>query len=211
MSEAPLDERRLVRRIEALSGLSDAASVQRAARAVSSVLLEQLPPVDRTWLLHTLPQPWSDRAARQALPLRDGDALEDFYARVAAREGTQDGFAREHAQSVCRALAEHLDEDARRRLAARLPDAVATLLALPEPPSGAAPTVHNPEVPRHAQTLAEGKPGSRHPLSEAAPQRAQEGSVVRSNNPHGDTKLSSSSGTTQERLAETLARARPKT
>ncbi len=54
-------------------------------------------------------------------------------------------------------------------------------------------------------TLAEGRPGSAHPLSEARPERAQSQSVARADNPHGDTKLSSATGLTQEREGETLA------
>lgn len=54
-------------------------------------------------------------------------------------------------------------------------------------------------------TLADGKPGSRHPLSEANPSHGQSHSVAESANPHADTKLSSSKGTTQEREKEDLA------
>lgn len=54
-------------------------------------------------------------------------------------------------------------------------------------------------------TLASGKPGSKHPLSGAKPDRAQSNSVARSRNPHEETKLSSTKGTTQEREKEDLA------
>jgi hypothetical protein len=59
------------------------------------------------------------------------------------------------------------------------------------------------------RTLSEGKPGSRHPLSEARLDRAQSNSVARADEPHADTKLSSARGLTQERLHETLAVGRP--
>jgi hypothetical protein len=59
------------------------------------------------------------------------------------------------------------------------------------------------------RTLAEGRPGSPHPLSEARPERAHSHSVARTDNPHGDTKLSSASGLTQEREQETLAAGHP--
>jgi hypothetical protein len=62
---------------------------------------------------------------------------------------------------------------------------------------------------RWDNTLASGRPGSRHPISDARPNRAHAHSVARSDNPHGDTKLSSSHGFTQERENETLADGRP--
>jgi hypothetical protein len=55
-------------------------------------------------------------------------------------------------------------------------------------------------------TLATGRPGSRHPLSEAAPSAGQSDSVVANGNPHGDRKLSSAPDTA---VADTLADGRP--
>jgi hypothetical protein len=63
--------------------------------------------------------------------------------------------------------------------------------------------------PGRGTTLATGRPGSRHPVSEAHEDRAHTESIARSDDPHGDTKLSSSRGLTQERLRETLAEGRP--
>jgi hypothetical protein len=87
--------------------------------------------------------------------------------------------------------------------------------ALPEP-MGALFTPHEPRErfehvhldPSH-HTLAEGRPGSRHPLSEARLERAHTHSVARADNPHEDTKLSSTTGLTQEREQETLATGHP--
>jgi hypothetical protein len=56
-------------------------------------------------------------------------------------------------------------------------------------------------------TLAEASASSSRPLYAAQPQRAQSESVARSDNPHGETKLSSARGLTQEREDETLAAA----
>jgi hypothetical protein len=66
-----------------------------------------------------------------------------------------------------------------------------------------------PAPPGAGMTLATGRPGSQHPVSEAHPETAQERSVVNAENPHAETKLSSSRGTTQERRAETLATGAP--
>lgn len=63
--------------------------------------------------------------------------------------------------------------------------------------------------PGGTRPLSEARPGSRHPVSEAAPKDAQQHSVAE-DNPHGDTKLSSTDGLTQEREHETLAEGEPK-
>jgi hypothetical protein len=46
-------------------------------------------------------------------------------------------------------------------------------------------------------------------MSESAPHSAQSHSVVCEANPHGETKISSARGMTQERLDESLATAHP--
>ena len=58
------------------------------------------------------------------------------------------------------------------------------------------------------ETLAEGRAGSRQPVSEEHVDRTQHDSVA-SHNPHGDVKISSATGTMQEREHETLAEGRP--
>lgn len=63
--------------------------------------------------------------------------------------------------------------------------------------------------PGGTRTLSEGRPGSRHPISEARPTQRQQHSVE-DDNPHGDTKVSSATGLTQEREHETLAEGEPK-
>ena len=194
---------RLNDRVRMLTGVEDGESAQRVARATMSVLFEQLAPADRAWLARAVPGQ-AGEPPPSAL-LRPADGLREFYSRVASREGVELGFAAEHAQSVCRALSELLDEDALQRLTSRLPDELAVLFRRAE---GTVPPPHeHAHALRH--TLSEGKIGSHKPLSEAAPQRAHRDSVARSDNPHGDTKLSSNHGTTQEREAETLAEYKP--
>jgi uncharacterized protein (DUF2267 family) len=210
MKNVPHDEQAWLRRVQQLTGIDDVDAARRIGRAVCAVLLEQLSAPDRAWLSRALPPAFVTAAgSAEARPLRD-DSLQDFYERVAAREGAPPGLAREHAQSVCRSLAELLHDEDLRRLARRLSDEVAALLL----PSGTAPKPatarERPRARRERRTLAEGRPGSSKPLSEARPQRVHGDSVAHSDNPHGDTKLSSSAGTTQEREAETLAQGRPK-
>jgi uncharacterized protein (DUF2267 family) len=195
--EAFLD--RVVRR----GGFRSPAEAGVAVRAVLTVLGEALRAADAEAVAAELPRELRD-AIRARTP---GAALTagDFYDRVAAGEATPGGFAREHTGVVLGALAEELSRYALGRLAAGLPAGMAALLErrsiAPAPP----PAHH-----AHARTtLASGRPGSQHPLSEAHPDRAQGESVARAANPHEDTKLSSSTGFTQERLDDSLATARP--
>jgi hypothetical protein len=92
-------------------------------------------------------------------------------------------------------VAEVLSPAALYRLREALPEPMSALFH-PREPGKRFEHVHLD--PNH-HTLADGRPGSRHPLSEARPERAQTDSVVRADNPHGDTKLSSATGLTQER------------
>lgn len=120
----------------------------------------------------------------------------ELYERVARDASVDIGAARELTQIVCGAMT--ID-------ASRLPPDVAALFERRDIGSGEPP----PHKALHGHTLATGKPGSAHPLSEAKAERAQSHSVVREDNPHGDTKLSSASGLSQEDAAESLATARP--
>lgn len=209
----PMNRQELLGRVKTLTGIGDEAGAERAVRAVVSVLGEQLANEDRRSLARVLPEPWAD--AIPGTPLRVADDLPAFYERVSSREGIEPGFAVEHAQSVCLAISEALSDDRRKLLAARLPDALAPLLELAAPERAPAGPARRTS-PRPAQTLAEGRPGgsrpvsesqpgSTRPLSETKPERVQQDSVASDENPHGDTKLSTTRGTTQERERETLA------
>jgi uncharacterized protein (DUF2267 family) len=133
--------------------------------------------------------------------------LAELFRRVATRENVRMGFGVEHVKLVCRLLGEHFSPASRYHFKDSFPEEIAALFEPPtEPRDHDGGPVHlHPE----RGTLAEGRPGSRHPVSEARPDRAQSQSVVRSENPHGDTKLSSSEGLTQEREKETLATGQP--
>ena len=89
----------------------------------------------------------------------------------------------EHALAVCHAIHDMLSPEERRRLTSPAWEAVVR-------PSVA--DRHPARLPsRHGRTLADGRPGSTPPVSEAAPDPTQRESVVRADNPHGDRKLSS--------------------
>jgi len=129
----------------------------------------------------------------------------ELYARVAEGERIRVGIAVEHAAAVLETVSEAISEGTLHRLAQELPEQISRLLA-PHPSIEGPERVH---VDHRRRTLAEGRPGGCHPLSEGRLDRAQSESVARSENPHGDTKLSSGRGLTQERESETLAEGKP--
>jgi hypothetical protein len=75
---------------------------------------------------------------------------------------------------------------------------------------GAEQTVATSRAARRYDTLAEGRPGSHVPVSEGRADRTQQDSIA-TDNPKRDAKLSSATGTTQEREHETLAEGHPAT
>jgi uncharacterized protein (DUF2267 family) len=200
--DAFLDE---VARLGALTGREQA---ERVAQAVLLATGERLALGDRDALARRLPAPF-DALLGGAAHARDLD-LDALVARVAALEPTSKGFAAEHPEAVCEAVAELADEELLLRLQKHLPRDVAELFEVhdraPEPPS---PAHHREEASGFGDSLASGRPASKHPLSESRADRAREHSVALESNPHGDTKLSSAEGLTQERLGEDLATGRP--
>lgn len=183
-----------------LAGLEEAAEI---VRTVLAVICERLSwPVIQA-LAEELPVPLST-SLRPGIPRQEFD-LAELQGRVARGENVRPGFAVEHTGVVCQVVAEALSPGALYRLRAALPEPVGALFT-PRESAGHFEHVHLD--PNH-RTLAEGRPGSRHPLSESRPERAHAHSVAQADNPHGDTKLSSARGLTQEREQETLAAGHP--
>lgn len=207
MATNQITERVLLDRITQIGGFANRDEADAALKATLYVLGERLPTDERKKVADALPL----HASRllQARKYRGPFDTAEFFDRVRRHEGVNLGFAHEHAQVVCQALGEILADDTHRVLADVLPDSLAELF---EPPnrSSFAPEPQHAHAGTH-HTLATGKPGSSHPLSEAAPPGAQRHSVVREANPHGETKLSSSAGFTQERLDESFATNEPDT
>lgn len=109
---------------------------------------------------------------------------------VAWRENVGVGTALEHATAVCDALMQSLPEEVRGKLARDLPKQVYAFLER----GHAEGIVHQrpppkPELLTHS--VAIGRPGGTHPLSESRPETAHSESVARSDDPHADRKLSS--------------------
>ena len=114
------------------------------------------------------------------------------------------GHARELIASVCRVLVEELSTDALGAIRAAVPSTLAALLE-PSTTSEAPPQAASG---RPRDTLAEGHPRSHHPVSSAHGAGVQSESIA-AGNPHAATKLSSTTGSTQERHHETIAEGRP--
>ncbi|MDC0744048.1 DUF2267 domain-containing protein [Polyangium mundeleinium] len=204
-----MDESSFLDEVAWRGGLGEVSSARRLSEAVLRAFAETLVPDEARALAHALPAPL---AAWILDGPHFGSLSEDaLYRRVADREGTLIGFAIEHTRLVLGVLGDALPETTRLRLRRHLGPALGDLLAPREPlPS---PPVHlrrpaEPELGK-GTTLATGRAGSQTPLSEARPERAHAESVVRAENPHGETKLSSSRGLTQEREQETLAEGEP--
>jgi len=192
----------LLSQVAAHTGLAE-VEAERTVGAVLAVLGERLSWPVLQALAEDLPASWAG-------PLLGGAhgqdfALADLHARVASRLEVPLGQAVERTGVVCQGLAEFLPQGTLHRLREALPEPMGALLT---PRQSEEPFEHVHLEPDH-RTLAEGRPGSRHPLSESRPERAHSHSVLRADNPHGDTKLSSATGLTQEREHETLATGRP--
>ncbi len=185
-----------IRTEELLSHVAAHAGIttERAAVLTANVLsgiAPYLSPTIRDLVSSELPETLADalrRGGSSAVPIEE---------RILA-PGITLGHAHELVASVCLVLAEDLSEEARSALCAALPPALARLLAPPTPE-----LVRHAEQPR-SRSIASGRAGSEHPISESTPDLVQHDSIAASN-PHGSSKLSSALGTTQERLHDTLA------
>jgi uncharacterized protein (DUF2267 family) len=193
-----VDEQSLVSKVAELGGFAGRHEAMRAVRATVLAIGERLRDDERALLARDLPP--STHLALERCGYEGDFPLEQLYVRVARHEGVQLGFAVEHAKIVCRALGETLPGESLARLRREVGPAFAALFDRLPP---------IPTIPRSTSTagstLASGRDGSRHPLSESRYDRAHTESVVRSADPHGHSKLSGAHGTTQEQVGETLA------
>ncbi len=197
----------LVARVRELGPFENAAESHCSLAATLEVLGERLMDEEVAMLGQELAP---TLAARLRTRPYGGDfSLAQFYERIARREHVRLGLSVEHAQVVCRALSELLTPTTLQHLRRHVPE-LSELLHVPEPPR--VPDAR--PVPRASarapHTLAEGRPGGSEPLASAShDQIVHTHSIARSDDPHAETKLSSSRGLTQERLRRTLAAGRP--
>lgn len=175
-----------------------AALAERVVRAVLTGIGGYLSAAERQFVADELP------AALGAAILTGSDRATPIEERVLAFDPSI-GHARELIASVCRVLVEELSTEALAAIRAVVPVALASLLAAPTT-SEAPPPPPASERPR--DTLAGGRPGSHHPVSDTRGPGVHSESIA-AGNPHAATKLSSTTGSTQERHRETLAEGRP--
>jgi uncharacterized protein (DUF2267 family) len=206
----------VIDRLQTLAPFADADAARRAWRATLQALRSGLTEDEADWLAIDLGPELAAPLVSTVQPVELTPDL--FYRSVARFAGQRQSVAREQAQVVCRTLAELLSSSTIGRLRRSVPR-LASLFLLPEvapPPFG--PRQQRQE-PGADHTLAGGRPGGDHPLYEArrstdaetpgaSASRGHTHSVAVSDDPHGDTKLSSSRGLSQERQKESLASAR---
>jgi hypothetical protein len=197
-----VDHDALIEAIMWRGGIPDRARAEAAVAAALGALGLHLRAPDRAFIAEQLPVPLATAV------LRPGPAAasrpSDLYQQLATTEAINLGLSVEHAKAACSGVAEWLDGEARSLLARRLPPPWAELFT---PVAVAAESdVPAGTVPGHGRTIATGRPGSRRPLAEATPPAAQSDSVVTTDNPHADRKLSSAA---EPDGASQLATARP--
>lgn len=199
---------RFLEQVAERTGLGSRATVETAVRAVTEALGALVDHAHRDEIAMHLPAPLA-QMLRGAPSDADADASA-FLRRVAAVEHLPPGFAVEHATAILETIGSALHPSARRQFASRLPEEMRDWLEprriAPAPRPRADETRRPAAEPHH---LANGRPGSTHPVSEAAPPRAHSESVASTSDPHADTRLSSARGMTQEREHEDLAEAEP--
>ena len=153
-----MDRNVLLDRVSSWGAMTSKREAEGAISATVKALREALFDEEAAELAAELPPPF-------ARILRSGGhvgkvRLDEFYQRVAHHERVASPIGLEHAQAACQALASLLSADAVTRVSRALPD-LAQLFVVPDRET------HPAILARQGRTLAEGHPGSDHPLSEA--------------------------------------------
>ncbi len=202
-----MDYAEFLHQVRTRTGLAHDREARRAAAATLEILGQHLPGNDRDAVCRQVPAEIAQLLRRRHY---DGDIeADDFFELVSELEGVGIGFALEHAEVVCQVLADAVDAEGRRHLTVNVLPSLARLFEPRGTPSPVPSHVHDHAVvPGEGHTLASGHPGSYRPISEAHG-LAHADSMVASDNPHGDVKLSTTRGLSQERFHETLANGRP--
>lgn len=185
LPEHSVDTTRFFEFIVSRAAFADRSEAERAVAAVFDAVAESLSDVDAEMIAGELPGGLADRlrAERGGRPTASG-----LLQQVARGEHTTIGFAREHLGVILQALSAQLSPDANARLAGALPPEIAEMIEPRQRTQTPPPPVHKS---REDRSLASGRSGGGHPVSEAQPDRAHKDSVARTDQPHGDTKLSS--------------------
>lgn len=197
----------LLEKVKRLAGLDTTRQAAAALRATLAVLGQRLPQPERDAFGRALPE--RARVWLQARRFRGEFDVPELFDRVRRAEGVTLGFAREHAEVVCRVCGAVLPDELRQRLERELPPSWSELFFPPAVPEAEGAPPGRPSPGNLRRTLATGRPGGSHPMSESRPPSDVQSESVASADPHESSKLSTARGTTQERLGETLASAHP--
>lgn len=157
-------------------GLVDETASRHVLRATLTVLGERLVDDEAQALVDVVPAELAECIDRSEY---DGDfSAEELFDRVRRREHTPDSRAKESAEIALTVLGACLGPDVRMRIARGLPERAAELLRGGRECSGEAAPHRDAPRASGTVTLAGGRSGSRHPLSEAAPPAGHAHSVA---------------------------------
>ena len=180
--------------IRAVQAATEAMSASLSSKALRIELHDAIAPTLRDVVLAG--------ATRPRVELRD------LHETVARATGVRAGVVAEIVQLFLARLCDALTPELRRRLRDDLGGEWSALLVDPSPSSyrraRSSPTF------ALGDRLVDARPGSMRPLADARPRPGGHAhSIANSDDPHRDTKLSSSRGMTAERYGRTLATAEP--
>ncbi|RDV37204.1 DUF2267 domain-containing protein [Bradymonadaceae bacterium TMQ3] len=204
----------LLMRVQRRSGIEDAGLLQELVHRVILELASGLSRESAEVVAERLPEPLASelRAApssqlktRAASP--PGITPTALYTSVGEALALDEGFAMEFSRVVCQVISESVGSERRTLLIARLGEDWRELFEPRKADFG-----HRPELAEEPgvadrttrDALAEGRPGSAHPLSEGS--AAQQDSIARDEEPHQGDRVATSRGKPARR---TLAEGRP--
>ncbi|MDB4995995.1 MAG: hypothetical protein JWM74_3427 [Myxococcaceae bacterium] len=126
-----IEEEAFVSRVAKLAGLPSRTEARRAIRATLLELGERLSAGDRAHFADVLPERWAGLI--RATEYRGAFDAAELFARVSEREGVELPSAREHAQIVCRVIAERAPVESLARIGRVFPEGIAALFRRPMP------------------------------------------------------------------------------
>jgi uncharacterized protein (DUF2267 family) len=182
-----------IEEVQTRTGLTERSEAMAVIEATVGVLGQLLAENERRQLSAHLPD-------ELAYALQEDEAgqdfeLDEFYERVSEREGVEEGFGLEHAQTVCKVFNQMLDNEDRVFIRQRLPESVASLFEEPSE-NGVMPLDEQlrmgPGVESEFSSFEDReRQRGQHNPDALARQAGQSNSVVTDENPHGESKLSS--------------------
>lgn len=207
MTPSPSSNSEIVASVAAHGPFDSEHQAETAVRATLCALQAALHPEEWAELASELP-PQAETGSSPAAGPPSVTSVGEFYAHVAEIEALPVARALEHAQIVCGVLAEAVLSPATVTRLQKHAPYLADLFERRLPPAAPPPPIHPDTAPAH--DLAGGRPGAHHSIATGNPENlAHRHSIASSDDPHADTRLSSSHGTTQEREGRTLANGRP--